>query len=1327
MTLLQNNWGLALLLLATLLVLVLLAIVVSAALRSSSTPASTGGAKALRLPVHESMRRTFRQAVKLIEANLAGGAERYNLSWTLLLNDSTMADVPLAQAGLRSDLGEIQDTGAQQGAAWHFFDKGVVVQVRTGSPDEGDGDKSWETLLALCRDYRPQRPFDAIVLAVPCSALLDSGSGGQAALVARAQALHRRLWLAQNRLALRFPVHLMVTECEGIPGFARFGAAVPEPLKRAILGWASPFEPATPYRDQWADSAIDHVTSAVANACAELSALEEGDHDSIGYLLLPSELERLRAGVKAFCEELMRPSAYHESFLLRGIYLTGDGSPAAQLQAPGMGDRAANAALARLDAPFLPMPVFLRDIFERKVFPEVGLVRASRQRLRQPAARRLGYWLAVLVPLVWGIGIGIGTYNLSQKQAQLRTWLERGNARAVSPGAGLKADGAALDLQEVERIAALRFYAIAIPGSWPALSDIDEKITERLNRNFAHVAVTNLRLAALARLNTLTGTDYQLANDNITGSGQCAAPAVAPAEAGIDLRTLPEFDAMLTYLNGLDQLDQGLEAMRRLREPDRAPASGKDLALALHALLNYEAAPTFAGAAALYRDEVRRSPEIPEEFIHRAAACAIDQLAKKMYAHLFERNPLMLAEQGVNNAYKRILAIGAQDAAARTVAWRDLQKGLEDQQALLAKGGGAWMAQNVLALGPDQQALLRRVGANHLLGDHAAQHLAGIAESGFAGFQSAWSEAVSGSEEDGSNGLVWKEQSWNFTPVRKKLVSSVGSLFAPGYMRPALVQELPGAQKDRTVNWDKTQLDNAEALIDARKVFLAGPFVALPLTLQPPSGKLVDALLVGAVQNALAQAVALGEPGLPSAAADAERDRVLAIRHWLHDINADALVGKIDALLAADAQVRLERLDAFFAAAQLYLPRDPRFDHWDGRKGVMVEAFGDGDPAALQVYLAQQKEFIETIGPQAQGVLNELASVARPGANGPAAMLVARWQALGTDLLRYHQKSPASSRLALENFIGTGGADLDLSNCADKLSPRAARPVTDLFAERLAALQQNLLARCRALAASAAQRQWQQFAEAWNRDLGQRALFTSAGNPGEPAAPADRDAVGALLKLYDNALETGNLAGKLAGRPPYQADPQLRRVRNLLAPLYPADATQAAGLDVAVAFRENRIAERGANQVIDWSLTVGQSTVRLADPPKALHWEPGLPVSLSLRFARDGGSVPVADPSRPGMTVSDRTVTFRFTDPWALFTFINAYRDSDGPGDDGRAPLLRLAFGLAPAAGLPGAADGEARVFLRLRVSAPGTFKPLAWPAAFPAQLPVILDPVKSS
>jgi len=159
-----------------------------------------------------------------------------------------------------------------------------------------------------------------------------------------------------------------------------------------------------------------------------------------------------------------------------------------------------------------------------------------------------------------------------------------------------------------------------------------------------------------------------------------------------------------------------------------------------------------------------------------------------------------------------------------------------------------------------------------------------------------------------------------------------------------------------------------------------------------------------------------------------------------------------------------------------------------------------------------------------------------------------------------------------------------------------------------------------------------------------------------------------------------------------------------------------------VEFRVNTGAEAGAGNIIDWSLGVGPLTARAGETARALRWEPGMPVQLSLRLARDAAVAPKAEPGRPDLSVSGRTVTFRFDDPWALFSFVNAYRDTDGAGDDGRGQLLRFDFPLAGSAAVPAAPDTRARVFVRLRVSAPGKHAALAWPALFPAQVPLWQD-----
>ena len=277
---LSNHLVVATLALVTLLVLLLLGLIVSAASRGAGEGGAANADSKLRLLGAESLRQSFRGAVKLIESNLAARSERYQLSWTLLLNESALRPLPLGQCGLSSALSADSTlSAAAQGIDWHFFDGGVIVQLQAGhlgapDPERASSNGVWDDFLGLCRGYRPQRPFDSIVLALPCAALLQTDPQGQLDLMARAKAIHRRLWLAQNRLALRFPIYLVVSECDALPGFATFGAALPEPLRRSMLGWSSPYELVAPFRGQWVDSAVDEIVRAAGDHCAELCALE---------------------------------------------------------------------------------------------------------------------------------------------------------------------------------------------------------------------------------------------------------------------------------------------------------------------------------------------------------------------------------------------------------------------------------------------------------------------------------------------------------------------------------------------------------------------------------------------------------------------------------------------------------------------------------------------------------------------------------------------------------------------------------------------------------------------------------------------------------------------------------------------------------------------------------------------------------------------------------------------------------------------------------------------------------------------------------------------
>jgi type VI secretion system protein ImpL len=164
------------------------------------------------------------------------------------------------------------------------------------------------------------------------------------------------------------------------------------------------------------------------------------------------------------------------------------------------------------------------------------------------------------------------------------------------------------------------------------------------------------------------------------------------------------------------------------------------------------------------------------------------------------------------------------------------------------------------------------------------------------------------------------------------------------------------------------------------------------------------------------------------------------------------------------------------------------------------------------------------------------------------------------------------------------------------------------------------------------------------------------------------------------------------------------------------------GYDVSATFRVDQSAELEGNKIADWSLTIGDQTVQQRDAAKPLTWTPGLPVTLTLRLAKDAPLVPVADAKQPSMRVEGKTVSFQTTDPWALLTFVQRYRDAEANSrGDGRAQVLRFEFPIQTVGNdgrpLPGQTPTMARVYVKLGVQSPGKHANLAWPT-FPYKAP---------
>ena len=241
-----------------------------------------------------------------------------------------------------------------------------------------------------------------------------------------------------------------------------------------------------------------------------------------------------------------------------------------------------------------------------------------------------------------------------------------------------------------------------------------------------------------------------------------------------------------------------------------------------------------------------------------------------------------------------------------------------------------------------------------------------------------------------------------------------------------------------------------------------------------------------------------------------------------------------------------------------------------------------------------------------------------------------------------------------------------------------------------------------------------------------------------PGGEADPEDVVQFLKLYERYSKAvlPLLGGRAAGLGPLPAPSandrgsaagfmdQMSRVRVFLGPLLPPEeAAGPLGYDLSVEFRVNQGVEVDGNKIVDWHLEVGEQALKLRDPPRTIRWRPGMPIALTLRWAKDAPTAPVNDGTVANMSVDGKNVTYRFTGDWALVSLLKSQAaSSDAPTRAEVRPHL-LKFEFATQAVSTGgqfrsvAPEGRSRVFMRVTVTPGGKKDVLSLPV-FPTAVP---------
>ncbi len=349
------------------------------------------------------LRQRMDEALVLLKKARLGGDERrnlYELPWYVIIGPpGSGKTTALVNSGLHFPLaaqlgaGAIRGVGGTRNCDWWFTDEAVLLDTAgryTTQDSHAQVDKAaWLGFLDLLKTQRSRRPIDGAFIAISLSDLL---LGTDAERAAHAVAIRARIQELYTQLGVRFPIYLMLTKLDLVPGFMEFFDALSKEERAQVWGTTFTLDDGK------------HAESPLVHFKGEFAALEQRLNERLVERLqqerdparrdliygFPQQFGALRESLQSFLDGVFKPNAYEDRALLRGVYFTSgtqEGSPIDRL----IGAMAQSMSLDRQHLARQSgtgRSYFIEKLFTAVAFAERGLVGVN------PKVERRRKWLA---------------------------------------------------------------------------------------------------------------------------------------------------------------------------------------------------------------------------------------------------------------------------------------------------------------------------------------------------------------------------------------------------------------------------------------------------------------------------------------------------------------------------------------------------------------------------------------------------------------------------------------------------------------------------------------------------------------------------------------------------------------------------------------------------------------------------------------------------------------------------------------------------------------------------------------------------------------------
>ena len=1206
------------------------------------------------------MVRACRQFHAILRSMFPGSRSQYRLPLYIAIGPSAAATrACIRDSGLAMPLGEPLSSG---GLTWSAFDRGSVVEV---SPSVYSQSSRWRGFIRLLQRFRPHRPFDGIILVIPSSEIGPEAVNFDKSL-GEAEQIRKALAELSNKIVMSVPIYCVIAQCEDISGFSSLGSVIDHNNIYKPLGFTSPHGETHVYHPEIVDEALTSIVDRIQDLVMHALTIGPKDLDKDSLFCLPGSFKNLLPKLQSYLTVLMEPGHFSQLSSLRGIYV--------------------NGILNTGEFKSSGISAFAKGALQEKIFPEFSI-----------ATPTVSYWssvnrnvrkaqIIVIVLFLLGTAGLLAKVNylnnkvprLSEAVSAISRDFRRVSTAQASPGAlqEVFSQHAGPIIQRLTGLDSGYLESPVMPNSYfgGLRADLDALRTaafiEILTRNIGK----SLKLKAIEVTRESSGTRHLML-------------------AGVTGRPYPHYQLLNNSIEKYSELTTQINYFNRLQ-------SGKKDSEALTKLTKYlfgvqlpsnyfpDIDFNYLGSQEIVIGEINSAA------FKRAAQSTLLSEGEKFFSDLENPDRFLnnLREIAFNLEGNRV-SFNSSDSAQSTI--QNLFNNLLFLQSELKLGKYDWIFDDTALISKTFQDTLFKIKASPLLGSKVSNTLK--------------TEAISVRQRLRKDILDVRVSSLGtltqiidgklrLSPSVNDIINELensGKAVRLGNQRPVFIKEnwtqydqrrLPTPLSENLyIKWDISELRTGSKrlskLLKSKSMSTATPGLISAFKTIDSSERvnlILQTLDRAFVQKEYKSSLVSGpSSGALTEWAENYRNSLGFLESFIFALvepDTSQIKSDLIDLVMGEGEKIISHAKSDFNSKEFYSIDKTALENWKGTTGLAGRLFGGIDNVTLLANLDQQRILINSIA--YSQVKQPLRFILKYSEKIQSSVIkdVIFWRLILEDLVAYENKIPNNNILKLEQFLVSRLQSLSVGNC--RLESDSGRSEgASFFSQKLQKISFDTVGGCERIEKSKIQISYRKFASYFNNKFSGRVPFSISPNSNVADANVDPRSLIHLFSKFDNNMNQG------MGDPFLWAPGEkTKKIIGFLNQLDDAVSTLRPGIigdldkakmvyDVTPSFRVLRDQEIGADQIIDWSMTVGDKTVRFTDQKKILDWETGKLIKFKFRWAKNSTEIPISDDKDNNQFSSGQELTFVFNGPWSLFSVIHKYGKLN---TDGSAYNLRF-------------------------------------------------------